>query len=313
MIRLLPFLALLSLGWAFNWSNPVDQMGKPRGCFTVTPFPITEASTSYSITNDEGVKTFTLGTLYFVDGAAADDSGSGTAFNSPKKFLHSAIALLGAGTNATVLVRGAHDGFDGVYTNGAGYSFTSKSGIDDTHRLSVIGYGQERPIFDATNSANDIFYCGYQAVTNAFITWQRMTCRNSLSTGWRWGMDGWLDADKRAQFLNVIDCYGTNLTADPGANNGSIYCLNADGAWIYHNTFENAGGHGLKFGDGASYGIAEWNAIYNPGMWGLRTNFTSRAVGIDFPSDPNDRTATNVVVRYNYMTNCVGHGMQLRE
>lgn len=313
MKYLLPFLCLLCVGWSWSWETKTDIDGYPTGCYATTPTPITEASSSYSITNDEGGKTFTLGTLFFVDGAAADDTGSGTEFVSPKKYLESVIDMLAAPTNATILVRGAHDAFDGVYVATNSYSFTDLSGVDDTHRLMVVGYGQERPIFDADGEDFNIFYCGFNAVTNAFITWQRMTCRNSQATGWRWGMDGSTDADKRAQYLAVIDCYGTNLTADPSVDNGSIYCLNADHALIRHCTFENAGGHGLKFGDGASYGVVEWNSVYNAGQWGLRAAFTSRAVGIDFPSDAGDRTATNVVVRYNYVTNCVGHGMQLRE
>ena len=48
-------------GWKYDWNVRTDRDGKPAGCYEVTPCPVTEASTSYSITNDEGAKTYQLG------------------------------------------------------------------------------------------------------------------------------------------------------------------------------------------------------------------------------------------------------------
>ena len=53
--------------WEFSWDVRTDRDGKPAGIYETTPYPIDETSTSYTITNDDGTKTYELGTKYYVD------------------------------------------------------------------------------------------------------------------------------------------------------------------------------------------------------------------------------------------------------
>lgn len=133
------------MAWTYDWTTRIDPYGKPTGIFDVTPFPITETSTHYTVQNENWTNTYVLGTLYFVDGAAADDTGDGLTFATPKKTLSAAIALITSTNNATIIIRGAHDAFNGEYI---GYGYTSKMGISNTQRVMWasyrMGYGRLR-------------------------------------------------------------------------------------------------------------------------------------------------------------------------
>lgn len=308
MKRLLSFLALLSVAWTFNWSNPVDQMGKPRGIFTTTPFPITEASTTYSVTNDESPngKAFALGNKFYVDGAAADDNGAGT-WASPFKTLTRALATVGSTNgNTTIIVRGAHDAFDGIYQNNH-YSWAGV-GLSDTQRLTIVGYGQERPVFDGTNSTvNSVMFGGYSGwASNIFTTFQRVKAINAAREVFGVGEDV---TNPSGCYFNLIDVHCQSNTATI-LGNGNIYYLNADNGWVFHCTLERAGGHGAKLGDGSAFNLFEWNTVTENGKWPGTTNCLSRTVGIDYAAD-RDR-ATNCIGRYNLMDGCLSHGVQFR-
>lgn len=298
--------------WSFDWTTKLDRMGKPPGIYTNTPFPIIESSNSYIITNDDNLtgKEFILGTLYFVDGGAADDTGSGLAFDSPKQLLASALTLAGSNVNATIIVRGAHDAFDGVYTSR--HIIGNYPGLDDTHRMMIVGYGQERPNFNGYSSPGTIFSCfGLTSLpTNIFFTLQRLAFIGATNQCIAVGYDS-LDV-KRGGYLNVIDCYGSNITASSTANvhNGLIYWMNADNGWCFHNSVDRIDGHGVKMGDGASYITAEWNDIKNISAWEGKTGYWNRGVGLDFPSDREG--GRDHTIRYNIISNICAYGVQCR-
>jgi hypothetical protein len=95
----------------FDWAVRTDRDGMPAGHYETTPFPITETTTSCVVRNDEhpdGV-VFELGSLHFVDGAAA--AGGDGSWGSPWATIAEAVAAVPAG-NETIVVQGAHDGFD---------------------------------------------------------------------------------------------------------------------------------------------------------------------------------------------------------
>ena len=75
------FLAPSALGarpWTFDWDKRTDRDGRPAGHYELTPYAIKRDTTSYAIVNDEGTKTYELGTKCYVDGgydgAASDGS-----------------------------------------------------------------------------------------------------------------------------------------------------------------------------------------------------------------------------------------------
>ena len=159
-------------GWEFDWDIRNDRDGKPAGIYTETPFPIDENTISYSIKSDEYPegKTYYLGTKYFVDGAYTGGSNDGS-WEHPWTSISEALSNAGSG-NTAIIVRGAHDGFDGIYYGT--YSLSNHYGVDDTHRFMIVGYGQERPIFDGQGATSIIFTYQNSNRDDAYITLQRL-------------------------------------------------------------------------------------------------------------------------------------------
>lgn len=308
-MKCLHVVSILMLGssvladWAFSWDSRLDLNGYPVGAYASTPFPLTEASTTYTNTTDEGSTVYLLGSVYYVDGAAVSDTGDGS-FENPFKTLTHALADHSTG-NKTILVRGAHDSFDGVYQCG---SYSIPYGLNNTQRFTIAGYGQERPVLDGTNSTS-LMFGGYgtNGTTNLFVTLQRLRIINGGREVIGVGADS--DTYKVGRYLNCIDLLCQTNTTSMVAN-GNIYYLNADYGYVSHCSLERSGGHGIKIGDGASHCIVEWCSVTENGYWEGRTNNANRSVGLDFPSDRD--IATNNICRYNVMNVCLSHGLQLR-
>jgi len=303
---MLPSLAAGADAWKYNWATRVDRDGQPAGIYTQTPYPITETSSNYFFKTDEfpDGKCYNLGTLYFVDGARPDDSGNGLSLATAKKTISAAITAAGSG-NKTILVRGAHGSFNGVYTERIG--FYGLSGVDDTHRLMLVGYGQERPVINGGNSESSIVGRGHPSP--AYITIQRLKLTGTQASGVRLGWD--IADDKRDTYFNCIDVWfyacGNNMAF---LTSGNCYYLNTDNGFLSHCLFERSTGHGVKIGDGSSHCILEWSVSRENGWWPGKMDFSSRTVAIDMPSDRD--TGHDCVVRYCVASGCVSHGLQLR-
>ncbi len=293
---------------SFDWNTRVDRSGKPAGVFTETPFPVDENSTSYDILNDENPsgKTFNLGTHYYVDGdpaGAGNDGNAGTSFSLPKLTIQSAVTAAGSG-NKAIIVRGAHDSFDGVYTGNV--SFNGLSGTDDTHRITLVGYAQERPIIDMEGSGSSAITRGTSA--DAFVIVQRFGLTNGASYGVRLGWDS--DGDKRDEYFNCIDIHLSYFASS------ACYYLNTDYGWISHCTVDHTFGHGFKIGDGSSYGLIEWCVSQYVGYWsGVESHpdyVQHSSVAIDFPNTTDSRNSHDIICRYNIGAYAVNYALQLR-
>ena len=306
-------LSLPPSSWQYNWALRTDRYGKPAGVFQQTPFPIYENTTSYTIETDEQAKTYYLGIKYYVDGYAGNDSNNGLSLQAPKKTISAAITSAGHG-NKTIVVRGAHDSFNGVYnvssTLHLGY------GIDDTHRWILVGYGQERPILDAGNNAVQIIHGTGQPVS--FTTVQRLKIQNSASTGLHPGNSAGLP--KQDAYWNTIDTWLYNCTSvptTPASGDGNLYYYNIDNGWIFHITSEHTTGHGIKSGDtiGGRNTIIEWCYVADCGWWkgwtGPTAFWGSHPAGIDIPTDaPNQ--SDNIIIRYNIVRTTLYYGIMVR-
>jgi len=191
----------------------------PAGIYASTPFPVTETSTSYVMKTDEDPegKTYFLGTKYFVDGKDGDDSKDGLSMASARKTINAAKTAAGSG-NKTIIVRGAHGGWDGVYYETV--SFYGISGLDDTHRLMLVGYGNERPTIDGGNTTSGIIRRLHP--DPAYVTIQRLKLQNTLASGVRLGRD--VAADKWDRYFNCIDIWfyqcGSQATRQVGTHTG---------------------------------------------------------------------------------------------
>jgi hypothetical protein len=306
----------------FDWAVRTDRDGMPAGRYETTPFPITETTTSCVVRNDEhpdGI-TFELGSLHFVDGAAG--AGGDGSWALPWATIAEAIGAVPAG-NATIVVRGAHDGFDGVYPE---TGLTLKSGVDDTHRWTLAGYGQERPVIEG-GSKTDSVVVASGAVTYATV--QRLRIQDNFLNGVRTAPD---DA-----FINVIDVWlYNNCRWDPEKVNedgslggtlgdGNLYFLGSDDSWIFHSTAERSDGHGFKVGDDADRNLVEWSVAMEAGWWeGTPVTDRSHAgqghpTACDFPNDGVDSDGDTVpdygdglVIRYNICGPSLFPAVQLR-
>jgi hypothetical protein len=298
--------------WAFDWAIRTDRDGKPAGVYDQTPFPITESTVQYSIKSDEypSGRTYSLGQRYFVDGLSGSDANSGVSFSSPKKTITSAIAAAGSG-NKTIIIRGAHDSFNGVYYETINLNQPVRTGTDDTHRWMLVGYGQERPILDGNDGIEDII--GRNTAGAAFITIQRLKLQNTQTSGVRLGWD--VTGDKRDGFFSCIDLWFYmcgNRTHDR-TTDGSCYYLNVDNGWILHCTSEHTYGHAYKLGDGTSNNIAEWSVARYIGYWdGISSVFEQSACGFDYPVDTDARDAHDIICRYNVAHSIVNYALQVR-
>lgn len=291
----------------FDWSTRDDRDGKEAGAFAITPFPVDENSNSYNVTNDEGVKTFNLGTKLYV-AKTGNDSGNCRSFGAPCFTISYAISQSATG-NHTILVR------EGTYFEN---NLTPKVGTDDAHRWMIAGYGQERPIIDGGSSTDPIIKSTGQA--NAYVTLQRLQIQNNKNTCIRLGNLN----SKRDGYFSLIDVETFNCVdtlRSPAYGDGHIYYMNADNGWIYHVTSHRGVGHGIKIGDGASDTILEWSNVYECGYWSTMvadhgiTNWAVQSGAhpscLDFPNDSGVEGANNIV-RYNVVHDSLFYGVQLR-
>lgn len=308
-IILILLLCILSMptfafaAWEYDWSVRTDRHNKPAGIFATTPFPIDENTASYTIQNDEypNGRTFILGTKYYVDGGYTGGESDGS-WNRPWTDIATAVANVSSG-NKTIIVRGAHDAFNGVYTIGASISLSTRSGINDTQRYMVVGYGHERPAIDGGGTVGPIV--AWSGGVDAYFTLQRLTLRNSSSYGF---LSNGYNTEYKTEnaYINLIDIETTDC------DNSSIYLMyQVDNGWIFHCTAHDTHGHGIKVGDGASICTVEWSHVYNCGMeaYGIGTN---AECGIDFPVDNATPDAHSNICRYNIIHHVFAYGIQFR-
>jgi hypothetical protein len=242
----------IARGWQYDWNLRTDVYGKPAGGFDQTPFPITEKTESYTISTDEGVKTFYLGKKFYVDGLTGSDANPGTSFDAPKKTIKAAtIAARGRG-NKTIIVRGAHDGFNGDY--GRLLLRDSCGGVDDSHRFLIVGYGQERPIIRSSKDAGEVF--GTEMVdTTDFVTLQRIEARDSAR-----GVLIYFN-----QWFNLIDVKVENILSV------GIDLLESRHVWAYHCSVSKVLNYGFGNMDALMPGcdgcLIDWCSVKDIGYW----------------------------------------------
>lgn len=312
MFRLVPIIILFCLvasanaAWSFSWSTRTDIAGKPAGIFTTTPYPLDENSTTYSITNDEGATTFTLGTLYFVDGAKANDSGDGLSLATAKKTIGAGITAAGSG-NKTVLIRGAHDAFDGTY------SITGEThplfGTANTTRFTICGYGQERPILNYTGAGTTDSGFHVNTSGNAFVTLQRLKIQSYPGRG--------IYSGEGADYVNLIDvwiyaCARDAYVGGGYAADGNVHWIAGNNGWIYHCTSEHTYGKGYKISDGVNDWIIEWSVANETGYWsGVPNNSAVHAYAFDFATD-NGNPNSDLTLRY-CISGTASYGTEFRD
>lgn len=289
----------------FDWNSRTDRYGFPAGYLDSTAFPIDENSTTYMVKNDENPtgKTYTLGTLYFVDSARADNSGDGTSLATAEKTIAAAIADAGSG-NKTIVVR------RGTYFE---YNMAIGTGTDDTHRWMIVGYKQERPIIDAsanTDHSIDVFKTSGSA--RSFATIQRLKIQNNQGQAVRLGTN---TTTQRDDWFNLYDVWIRRCGWYwRGGEDGNCYLLNVDSSRIFHATSEYSYGHTMKVGDGSSNDIVEWSVLRYAGYFaGMDTNeyWGAHAGNLHIVSDLGVYGVNNVV-RYNILDTALFDALELR-
>jgi hypothetical protein len=314
---LMPFILIIGIlivpknciaQWHYDWNTRIDQDGKPAGIYSTPPIAmqVDKDSTEYKVVNDENLsgKTFTLGTKVYVDGPACIDtcnngdmdyspttrtcgSGSDKVYNT----IPNALSSIGEDGNYTVLVRA------GIYNVSTDQWQPNRSGTDETHPFSVIGYGTERPIIDMQNNESIVFSIG----SSDYVTIQRLRIQNSGNRG--------IVATAGSDYLKVfdVDFYNNCNTAHSGATaydahihvfgNSSTACTYP---WIYHCTFKRSYNKGIKVADNSDNAIIEWNVIDESGYWeGITNTPSGHAYGIDMAADGTEQNNSDAIIRYN--------------
>lgn len=296
--------------WNYDWNTKTDPNGMVAGIFEATPFPLDENMTTYSITNDEGTKTYNLGATYFVDNEASGCSNGSTNYSPTTRScgsgsrtvyttIKNAILAVSSG-NKTILIR------SGTYLENA---IKPKNGTDNTHRYILSGYKQERPVIDGGNSTSDIITG--TGLTNAFTTIQRVKLQNSKNQGVRIGnLTSKLDG-----YFNLIDVWVYNCNNDSTiVDDGNIYYMNVDNGWLYHVSSEHSYNHCMKIGDGGDNNIVEWSAAKECGYWDgfpKTSYYNMHAMGIDVPN-VSGYSSDNIKLRYNVIKDVLFYGIYLR-
>lgn len=291
--------------WTFSWDRRMDRNGKPAGIYDITPYPIDEHTVEYTIMNDEGSTTYHLGQKIFVDGARPNDLGNGRTLKAAKKTIVAAIRADGPG-NRTIIIRGAHNRFNGIYYESRLKPFP---GVDNTRRWIMVGYKQERPIIDAGNGDRHIILGSHQP--EGFITIQRVKLQNSKRGGvWLGRTDRKVESHYYLVDVWIYNCINVSKGADAG-----VYYLNVDHGYIRHCTVERSKGHGFKIGDGSSDFIMEWCVAEGAGWYpkwdGPKHYYGTHPTALDFPNDAAG-SAARVTCRYSIGKNAFFYGVQLR-
>src|SRR5262249_16801914 len=155
-----------------------------------------------------------------------------------------ALAVAGSG-NKTILIRGAHDAFNGVYTD-YNMSLTTHSGTDNTHRFMLCGYNQERPVFDGSGLGSVFCFYGYPI---NYTTLQRLKIQNYGERGVMYSINGASSTGNALIDLWVYNCGANNQ------NDGNIHFYSADDTysmnwnWFYHVRSEHTMRKGIKCAD----------------------------------------------------------------
>jgi len=285
----------------FSWSSRTDRNGNAAGIYATTPYPVIESTNSFEITHkDEGNVTYTISSRVFVDGTAcANGCSNGDTDYTPGSQTCGAGSYTVYDTIAHALTgigAGEHDGVailirDGTYTLSSNISLSGHYGKDNTNRLYIIGYNQERPILDGDSGTNYIFSRQDSTNANAYITLQRLKLYDTMATGLRLGNAAGMD-----NYFNLLDvwfyeCAGrSNMVT--GTHTGGIsdtvltdssksWLTNQyNGYYLRNTSADNAGtgtitsntsntatcsGGGLSFENGDSYVIyysADSNCYY---------------------------------------------------
>jgi hypothetical protein len=313
-------LPLKSVGaadtWTYDWSRRTDRDGKPAGIYRRTPFPIDETTASYLVRSDEYPqgKTCFLGRRVYVDGQDGADANDGSSLPRAKRTIRAGVAAAPPG-NSTVIIRGAHNGFDGKYPE---TGITLKSGVDDTHRFLLAGYRQERPVICGVSESENSVVAPY-GVHTSFATVQRLKIQDNILNGIR--------TSRFASNLDIIDVWLSNNArrdpADPRTRaDANLYLLGSDHCWISHCNAEHTYGHGFKVGDDARNATLEWCVAKEIGYWPgfpLKAYYGSSATALDFPNDAGDSDGDgvkdrgwNAVIRYNVVKTSLYYGVQIR-
>jgi hypothetical protein len=266
--------------WQFDWNARTDRYGKPAGYFDITPFPINETTTSYSIKNDEypNGKTYYVGTKYYVDRNIGIDSGNCQNSNNPCSTINYAITQAGNGNVAILIKAGIYD----LTT-----SLTVGSGINDTNRWILSGWGQDRPIISGKLFGDNII----KSSSKSYLTVQRLKIQDSYYEG-----IGFSDG----AYINLIDLWVYNTTNRvPIAGDGNIHLHQINNAYLMHLTSEHTYDHCIKIGDNDNNAIVEWSIVKECGYWlGISNVTDGTACGFDFPSD-SPQEPINLILKYS--------------
>ncbi|MDP2904816.1 MAG: choice-of-anchor Q domain-containing protein, partial [Candidatus Omnitrophota bacterium] len=260
-------------------------------------------------------KTYYLGEKYYVDGGYTGGSNDGS-WTHPWTSIKTAVANVTSG-NKTIIVRGAHDSFNGIYVE---TGITPKAGTDDAHHFMIVGYGQERPIVDGNYSTQDMI--GSTGQLYGYTTVQRLRLQNNSRDGVHWGgtVNGVLQDRDRYNYLIDVDFY--NIGANPSYHtNAPIYYLDAPNGWIFHVTVKHTLMHCIKIGDGGDNDLVEWTVAGECGYWpgvaaetgitDFRTQLYQYPRCLDFPND-SGQIAENTIARYNIAYDGLYGGVQIR-
>jgi hypothetical protein len=285
---------VMETSWKYDWNVRTDRYGKPAGIFDQTPFPITETTTQYSIMNDEypNGKTYYLGTKYYVDASRPDDSGDGLSLATAKKTIGAAVTTAGNG-NKIILVRaGTYDLTNAIITG---------SGVNDTNRWILSGYGQERPVIRGAGYSDSIV----RGIGKSYVTIQRLKLQNSPSNE---GI-----AFNSGNYISVVDIWMYNNTnIVPISEDGNLHIHMSNNTFISHSTSEHTYDHCYKLGDNDNNATIEWSIAEECAYWpGITTVTTGTACGIDFPSDP-PQEPQNAIIRYNIVHDVLFSAAQIR-
>lgn len=295
-------------GWEWSWETRTDGDGKPAGHYTGdTPFPVDETMSTYTITNEDGDKTLTLGTVYFVDDDATDctngetdydptyNGGAGACDQGGSYTIYTSIGSAVnnvSGGNKTILVRdGAYDDW-GISLKGG----NARSG-NTYYQYSIIGYKQERPIVDGSlGSGSD----GFNMAN--YSTLQRITFQNHAGVG--------VDATSTYPFLIDLNLDAVAMGWGSPATGVYASASSTHYNWAFHITVRHTTGHCYKNGDGATNSTLEFNHIYECGWWpGLTDSYTNQhAAGIDLPESGYDHQ-----IRYNIVHDTLMYGIYIED
>lgn len=259
--------------WSWDWNTRVDGYGKTIGAFTTTPFPVDENSSSWTVTNEDGDKTFTVGTMAFVDNnASACGNGNNdyepstrTCGSGSEKIyttIRSGLSGLSGSGNKTLLIRGGTD-----YTES---SLSIPSGADSRHTWSLIGYGQERPTIAASSSGSSIINM------SSYTLIQRLRVQNHNES------NIFFKSDSYPYLIDIYSYFGNDV--DATGSDGSLVGAGSDHAWLYHVTVDRTNAHCIKMSDGAQNSLTEFTDIKECGYWPGKTVSTGgHPSGYDYP------------------------------